>query len=114
LLFAGCSGSDETQPDAGDGKVHPAPNGVRISETDACGTIETALLNRGLTLGCSMTVRPCPQLLRAQFTTACMQYDQGTVSGCASYFDALSSCAGLDSEACVVIPYPGTEPAGCP
>ncbi len=115
LVLLACScGGETTAPDAGDGKVHPPPNGVTTSETQACQRLLGALQNRAFALGCSTTLRPCPELLRAQFTTPCMQYDQGTVDGCVSYFNTRSACAELAAEICVVVPYPGTEPAGCP
>jgi hypothetical protein len=85
-----------------------------MAEADACSAIENALRDRAFALGCSTTLRPCPELLRVQFTTPCMQYDQGTVDGCVSYFQARTSCGELAVDVCVVVPYPGSEPAGCP
>jgi hypothetical protein len=113
LLALGCAADDETEP-ADDGRVHPTPNGVHISETQACDTLQTAFRNHAMSLGCSSTTRLCPEFLRAEFGTACMEYDQGSVAGCVEYYQGLTQCAELDPAMCVVTPYPGTEPAGCP
>lgn len=115
-LAASCTTETvESDPeDADDGKVHPPPNGVHITEQQACTALQDAIQAQALTLGCSTTVRPCPTYLRAQFQTACMEYDEGSVTGCVAYYQSVSSCAELDPTICVVIPYPGTEPAGCP
>jgi hypothetical protein len=114
LLACSCGDDSGSEPDPGDGKVHPAPNGVHTSETQACARLQAALHDRAFELGCSTTLRPCPELLRAQFTTPCMEYDEGSVDGCVAYFATRPSCTELGAETCVVVPYPGTEPAGCP
>jgi hypothetical protein len=114
LLACSCGDDSTSEVDGGDGKVHPPPNGVLTSEAQACAQLRAALQDRAFALGCSTTMRPCPELLRVQFTTQCMQYDQGSVDGCVSYFSTRSACAELAAEICVVVPYPGTEPAGCP
>jgi len=114
LLLTGCSGSDETGPlDAGDGRFHPPASGVQINEADACSRLFNALKDRAFDLGCTSTLRPCPELLRVDYGTSCMKYDEGTVTGCASYYRARTSCPELDPNACALAPYPGTEPGGC-
>ena len=70
--------------------------------------------DQAFALGCSSTLRPCPELLRSQFQTACMEYDEGTVAACVSYFEERAACDELDPASCVLVPYPGSEPAGCP
>jgi hypothetical protein len=97
-----------------DGRHYPEPNGVHISETEACQVIGDALRGRALSLGCSKTVRTCPGLLRTQYDPDCMEYDQGTVYGCVDYFQSQSACEGLVETDCVLTGFPGTEPAGCP
>ena len=114
VMLLGCSGTDDsTAPPGDDGRYHPAASGTKTDETGACETISQALRDRALELGCTNTMRPCPELLRTEYGTSCMQYDLGTVSACETYFLDRSTCAELDAQACVLVPYPGTEPAGC-
>jgi len=124
LTFAGCDGGGPSGPgggssttgDSGDGKYHPEPNGTHISETAACAMLVKRQETRLLALSCVGTGQTCPSFLRAQFTTACMEYDKGSVEGCLAYYDQQSSCAAVRAsfDNCVITPYPGTEPAGCP
>ena len=114
VALAGCSQDETGAGPSDDGKYHPAPNGVHVSEDDACATVVAAFQDRALALGCATTVRPCPNFLRVQYTTACMEYDEGTAVGCADYFSERVDCAELVEDACVLEPYAGTEPAGCP
>ena len=110
-----CSGGEtESEGPADDGKFHPDPNGVRLSETEACDTVKAALQDRALALGCATTIRACPNFLRVHYQPDCMEYDQGTVQGCAAYFAALSECSELVDDSCVLEPFPGSEPSGCP
>lgn len=114
VLATACGDSgDSSEPDAGDGKLHPEPNGVHVTEDQACVTMQETFQDQAVALGCSSTVRPCPQLLRVQFTTACMEYDEGSVQGCVAFYESQTSCERLVLEDCVVTAYPGTEPAGC-
>jgi hypothetical protein len=114
VAFAGCSQADESAEPVDDGKYHPAPSGVHVSEDEACATVLGAFPDRALALGCTTTIRPCPNFLRTQYSTACMEYDEGTVVGCAQYFGERADCSELLDDACVLQPFPGTEPAGCP
>ncbi len=101
----------------GDGKYHPAPNGTRISEMEACERLKTALEQRATKLNfkCTATTLPiCPNLLRRIFNPACMEYDEGSVDGCVEFYGELLECSELNGEGCMVTPYPGSEPAGCP
>ena len=58
----------------------------------------------------------CPSLLRADFGTACMEYDQGSVEGCIDHYNDAKTCdtLALNADDCRITPYPGTEPTGCP
>jgi len=121
VIGSGCGSDDaETIPppagDAGDGRYHPPPNGTHITEDAACNALSSAQSSKGLMLGCVVTVRMCPQLVRSEFTTACMEYDQGSVQGCVDHYNEQTSCPDFNTAVkdCVVTPYPGTEPAGCP
>ena len=111
---------DEDPPaeeDAGDGKVHPAPNGVHTTETAACDALVNAYEARRAALACTGTTRTCPGYLRVQVSgTACLEYDQGSVDGCIAYYQEQPDCESLAqaSDICIVTSYPGTEPAGCP
>ncbi len=92
----------------------PEPNGVHISETQACNSLLEAFKDQATALGCSKTIRPCPQFLRVQFTVQCMEYDEGSVQGCVDFYEAITNCSELVETDCAVTAYPGTEPAGCP
>ncbi len=118
-IWPACGGesSSATSPgDAGDGKYHPEGNGEHITEDAACQALADAQSSIALNAGCVATSRPCPDLLRAVFGTACMEYDQGSVQGCIDYYAEQTTCGALTSsfDECVVTPFPGTEPAGCP
>jgi len=100
-----------------DGKLHPEPNGVRISEMAACEKLKTALEARAsdLSFKCTATTLPiCPNLLRRIFSPTCMQYDEGSVDGCVAHYGMMLECSELNGEGCMVTAYPGSEPAGCP
>ena len=43
-----------------------------------------------------------------------MEYDGATVDGCVEFYGGLLECSELNGETCVVTPYYGSEPAGCP
>ena len=99
-----------------DGLYHPEPNGVQITETEACERFEAAFT----TAGCPITLPKCPSLIRVVpgHDPDCVMYDEGSVDGCVAFFDqqAAISCNDLTAsqKACVATVYPGTEPAGCP
>jgi hypothetical protein len=119
LLACSSSSTSGTTSGAGgadDGKLHPPGNGVAMSETDACNAVSNALDSDYLALGCVATSQSCPDLLRAQFGADCLQYDQGSVQGCVSYYGMAASCAALDTAAsnCVVTALAGSAPKGCP
>ena len=99
-----------------DGKFHPPTNGVAMSETDACAALSQATDADSLALMCLSTSATCPDLLREEFTTPCLQYDQGSVQGCVAYYAAATTCATLDMalDGCAVTPIAGSAPKGCP
>jgi hypothetical protein len=101
---------------AGDGKYHPPTNGTPMSEADACNALSAAADTDHMTLGCVSTSQPCPNLLRVEFSTPCLEYDQGTVEGCVAYYGMASSCTSLASAiaACAISPIAGSAPKGCP
>jgi hypothetical protein len=119
LGFA-CGSSDD--PDTGegpsdvdDGRYHPEANGVHTTEAAACDALEDAQTTMLHELDCAGTTRPCPELLRAQFKTQCLEYDEGSVSGCVAYYKAKKTCDDLNDAIadCAVTAYQ-TAPAGCP
>jgi hypothetical protein len=121
VVIFGCSSTDtgaaSATGDASDGRYHPEPDGTHVSESSACAALQTAQDAKLMSImGCVGTTRTCPALLRVEFATECMEYDQGSVDGCIEYYNASPSCDALRDRIadCVVTPYPGTEPAGCP
>jgi hypothetical protein len=122
LCSSGCgsdgstAGSSSGMPEAGDGKLHPPGNGTHESEAAACVALRDAHSAQAQHLLCASTSRGCPDLLIYQFTTACMEYDQGSVQGCVTYYNQTKTCADLAMavDNCVITPFPGSEPAGCP
>ena len=108
-----CS-SEESGGGGGDQPFEPPGNGVPMSEKDACETVREAEGDAWLSLGCGpLTQQACPDYLK-KANVACLQWDQGTVLGCAAYISGLGSCEKLKSYECIVKPLPGTAPAGCP
>ncbi|MFT3773054.1 MAG: hypothetical protein QM820_47335 [Minicystis sp.] len=100
-----------------DGKYHPAGNGQRQNEADACDALSKAQDTHNLALGCTATSRPCPTLIQVQAGgTQCLQYDQGSVQGCVDYYDQQTTCDALAKAAdtCVVTSFPDSAPNGCP
>jgi hypothetical protein len=119
LFGCGSDGSTATTGGAGgadDGRYHPAGNGVHIAEAEACDTLRQAQSQKLQGMTCTGTSRPCPTLLRAQFSTECMEYDQGSVQGCVDYYNETTTCQALVDaiDKCAVTPFRGTEPKGCP
>ncbi len=123
LLILACGSSGPAASGTGgaagaggsDGKYHPTPNGTAMSEADACNALSSAQDADTSALSCLSTSRACPDLLRAQFTTACLQYDQGTVQGCVAYYAAAKTCETLAAAIadCEVMPIAGSAPNGC-
>ena len=97
-----------------DNRFKPDPNGVPISETDACDILQSTVQDKALALSCSKTVRTCPGFLRVQYDPDCVQYDEGTVTGCRDYYNSILTCDELVEESCALVVLEGTEPNGCP
>lgn len=116
-ILACGSGSSGTDGAGGgpDGKLHPPTNGVAMSEADACKALANEQTKDTLALSCLSTSYTCPDRLRAAFGTSCLQYDQGSVSGCVAYYAAATTCDDLAAavDACAVSPIEGSAPGGC-
>lgn len=120
LLVLGCasgegasaSASTSTSGDASDGRYHPPGNGQRVSEQVACETL-TKAFDQVICIGTSSV---CPELLRRQFSTSCLAYDQGSVDGCVAAFSMKTDCAERKQafEGCAITPFPDSAPTGCP
>lgn len=121
LSPAACGGSETTgasssgMPEAGDGRYHPPGDGTHETEAEACDALSAAQSSRRLKLGCIGTSANCPDLLRTQFITPCLEYDKGSVQGCITYYNGAPSCADLNKaiDDCAVTPFPDTTSAGC-
>lgn len=102
--------------EAGDGKFHPPGNGTAMNEAEACTSLTDTQAQRLQFLGCAGTTRTCPEFLRVQFAHECLQYDQGSVQGCMTYYTDQKNCADLiqSFNDCAVTPLAGTDPKGCP
>lgn len=126
LAFASplaCSSETQTDDDgtssaAGggvdDGRLRPDPNGVRITEADACEQLRGTLETKVQELACTKTLRPCPNFLRATYDPQCAEFDEGSVQGCVDHWNGIFNCSILDENDCVVTHYPESAPAGCP
>lgn len=97
-----------------DDRYRPPASGVHISEEAACEMLRVAFQSKALALKCSKTVRTCPGFVRTLYDPDCVEYDEGSVQGCAEFYGQVFSCDLLIESECVVTVYPGTEPAGCP
>ena len=120
LASSGC-GADPTSsstgdvPVARDGKFHPPGNGTPVDESTACTTLTDAQTQHFMALGCASTTRVCPDFLRSQSGTDCLQYDQGAVNGCLQFYSDAKTCQELSTAAgtCVVATIAGSAPKGC-
>ena len=99
-----------------DGKYHPPSNGMAMTEDAACKALQNALSSKVQSLACVMTARTCPDLVRRVGGADCLQYDQGTVQGCVTYYQESASCDELKTRAddCAFEAIEGSAPAGCP
>lgn len=124
LVGIGCGGAESASAassssgpsDAGDGRVHPPGDGTHVSEASACETLKGAQAMRRLELSCTGTSRICPDALRAEFATECLEYDQGSVQGCLAYYNEAKTCDDLSKAIndCAVTSFAGSQPKGCP
>lgn len=90
-----------------------------MNEEAACEALRSALSSKLQSFqasGCVMTVRTCPSLVQFVGGEPCLQYDQGTVQGCVTYFQESASCEELKTRAddCAFEAIDGSAPAGCP
>lgn len=90
-------------------------NGQHIPEDVACVRLLAGQEAKIKSLGCFVTTRTCPSLVRAMTGVACADYDAGNVQACVASYDAASDCDGLVDaiSACVLTVYPGASSAGC-
>src|SRR5262245_47802740 len=63
----------------GSGPLKPPPNGVQMTEDDACNRLQMAFIAKKLELCGNGTGRTCNGFLQAQYDPDCMMYDQGSV-----------------------------------
>ncbi|MFO0588547.1 MAG: hypothetical protein U0441_13445 [Polyangiaceae bacterium] len=98
-----------------DNRYHPPADGTHVTEKSACEALVNKQEKKLLALKCVGTGQVCPGFLRSEFSTECMEYDEGSVAGCIAYYDQQTTCDGLKAaiDDCVITAYPGTEPAGC-
>lgn len=120
-LTAACSSEEPTgtggSGGASDGKYHPPGNGQRQKEADACDVLSEAQDERTQALSCTTTTRPCPTLIQVMVSGAtCLEYDQGTVQGCADYYAKQTTCEAFTKAVadCVITSFSNSAPAGCP
>jgi hypothetical protein len=87
-----------------------------VSEAVACTTLTDAQTKQFMMLGCASTTRVCPDFLRSQSATECLQYDQGAVNGCLQFYSDAKTCKDLSAAAgkCVVATIANSAPSGCP
>ena len=122
IAFSSGCGADTTSgttgdlPDANDGKFHPPGNGTPMSEATACTTRTDAQTPHYTAPGSASTTRVCPDFLRTQSGTECLQYDQGAVNGCLQFYSDAKTCMDLSKAAgtCVVATIASSAPKGCP
>jgi hypothetical protein len=105
-LLAACGSDSESASSTGgdDGRYRPEPSGSPTDEDSACARLRTAIETKASGLGCIVTLQACPSLVRAAGNAACSTYDDGTVTGCESYYGEAESCEDLDfrRENCVL------------
>jgi hypothetical protein len=96
------------------GIVQPAGNGVPMSEGHACQTLVDAEIATRTRLGCAARSGPgCPDYLRPAGGEACLVYDQGSVTACASLMAGYARCDEFARRPCVVTALREREP-NCP
>lgn len=118
LVACGSSDDDQATTDA----PYTAPafnaaehqNGKQITEEQACNRYTQALEKAAQKLGCTMTLPLCPGFIRQPFQTDeeqknyCAMYDEGVVTGCATFISSLTHCEELASRPCALIYFEGT------
>ena len=121
-LILACGDGGETTSGGGasgaggmdDGRVRPEPNGVHITEAEACDALQTAYKEKAMACaGQNVTVRTCPNFVKALYDPDCVEFDQGSVQGCVEHYQSVQ-CELRTEDGGVATVYPGSEPAGCP
>lgn len=117
---AGSGGADaeddgvaDAAEEASSGAYTPTPNGVAMSEFDACTALLDAFAENIDRLGCSYVAPDCPAYLRNSGAPICSEYDEGTVRGCAEFYSVFTSCAEFQSRPCHIDILPDSAPNGC-
>ncbi len=119
---AGASGSggadaaddgDVAEEDVSYGPYHPTPNGVAMSEMEACTVLLGAFVENTDRLGCTYSAPACPDYIRASGAPICSQYDEGTVRGCADFYAVFTSCSEFQSRPCSIDNLENSAPNGC-
>ena len=119
LLAPACSSNPDSTPNSAgtdNPPLIPQKNGVRMSESDACDALQGAYQQAVPSLQCTATAASCPDFIRAKVEGAvpCLQYDQGTIQGCAEYYATYASCSDLDCRPCEIAYFQSSAPDGCP
>jgi hypothetical protein len=117
-LFVAACGSDAAEPSGqggsqatDDGLYHPPPNGVHKAEDAACDALMSASTALRTKLKCVGTAPTCPTLVRRASRlqgSACHEYDEGALKGCADYYGEQATCDDLRLalDRCAVVAYP--------
>jgi len=116
LTTSACGDGDTGAGGGGDGRYRPAKNGVPVAEAAACAELSTALESARTRLSCTMTSPTCPSLVRTRVGgEACLQYDEGTIDGCAEHYRGSGDCDELKArfDDCVIAAIVGSAPGGC-
>lgn len=116
LAVFACGDGDSGAGGGGDGRYRPAKNGVPVAEATACSELSRALESARTRLSCTMTSPTCPSLVRTRVGgEACLQYDEGTIDGCAEHYRGSGDCDELKArfDDCVIEALAGSAPAGC-
>ena len=114
---AGSGGGNATSTATGDdGRYHPQKSGQPQDEASACQALLTALEQTRTQLGCTTTLRTCPSLVQTEGGAPCLQYDAGTITGCAAYYREAMDCPDFQARLtnCAFEPISGSEGLGCP
>jgi len=90
-----------------------AEPGPTLGEAEACEAVHDAYVDRGLEIGCAVTLRECPLFVRVPAGDACLLYDEASVERCKSLFASSTTCKELWNNACVPDPVEGSAPKGC-
>jgi hypothetical protein len=82
-------------------------------EIEACELLDDAVGERALELGCAVTTRVCPDLVRVDAGEACLVYDAVRVRRCAERLRTLELCGPVPHLPCDAMHLAATAPTGC-